>query len=48
MVVQPISWIAEVAADLLLERMAKNGPDRPKTIVLPTELILGESVGTVW
>ena len=46
MVVQPISRIAEVAADLLLERMAKNGPDLPRTIVLPTELVLGESVGT--
>jgi len=47
MVVQPIGRIAEVAAELVLKRMVQNEPHEPRIIVLPTELVRGESVGTL-
>ena len=44
-VAQPAYEIGQRAAELLLDRLAGEGPPEPQEILLPTELIVRRSSG---
>ena len=43
-VTQPMEEIGNQAATLILDRLSSNKPSSPKTVILPTDLRIGESV----
>src|SRR4051794_34631172 len=43
---QPAETFGTLGAQLLLERIDRRGPERPRSVVLPAELVLRRSSGT--